>query len=235
MAAVQPIQIVPVRAQKRAARYVPPLQSGDHLTLAEFERRYEAMPEVKKAELVEGVVYMPSPISSMHAHPTALVTTWLGTYAAYTPGLEGLDDATVILGADNEFQPDVQLRRLRGGTSCLNAKGYVEGPPGLVTEVALSSASYDLHEKMRVYQRAGVSEYIVWRVQDKALDWWVAEAGVFTPLKADRTGVIRSRVFPGLWLARRALLADNMAAVLRTLQEGLQSPEHAAFVESLAA
>ena len=39
-----------------------PLEHGDHLTREEFERRYEAMPHVRKAELIEGVVYMPSPV-----------------------------------------------------------------------------------------------------------------------------------------------------------------------------
>lgn len=35
-----------------------PLENGDRLSRFEFEHRYQAMPELKKAELVEGVVYI---------------------------------------------------------------------------------------------------------------------------------------------------------------------------------
>src|SRR5262252_874759 len=189
---------------------VPRLCAGDRLSREEFERRYNAMPECKKAELVEGVVYMPSPVStSRHGEPHAMLMTWLGHYVAATPGVRCADNATVRLDLDNEPQPDGLLRRLpeHGGRAHLSAEGYVEGPPELVVEVAASSASYDLHDKLRAYRRNGVPEYLVWRTDDAAVDWFVLRAGVYERLPAGADGVLRSPLFAGLWLDVPALLA----------------------------
>lgn len=215
---------------------VPPLEAGDHLTRCEFERRYEARPEIKKAELIEGVVYMPSPVrAKSHGEPHGLVITWLGVYRASTPGVQLLDNATVRLDLDNEPQPDATLRieSLAGGRSLVSEDDDLEGAPELIVEVASSSASYDLHEKLRVYRRNGVQEYIVWRVYDKQVDWWQLVNGEYVPLPPDADGVVHSRVFPGLCLAVPALLKGDMAMVLAELQKGLATPEHAALVERL--
>jgi hypothetical protein len=72
------------------------------LTRPEFERRYEAMPETKKAELVEGVVYLPSPVSFSHGRPHFMLTNWLGQFELGTPGVAGADNCTVHLDLDNE-------------------------------------------------------------------------------------------------------------------------------------
>ena len=215
---------------------VPPLENGDRLTRAEFERRYEAMPNVKKAELVEGVVYVGSPVRFLqHGRPDSDMQTWLGTYRVATPGVESGGNSTLRLDLDNEPQPDVLLRRATGGSSTTDDDGYVQGAPEFVVEIAASSASYDLHDKLRAYRRNGVQEYLVWRVLDGELDWLVLRAGVYERLQPDDAGVIRSEVFPGLRLAVPALLAGDAATVLATLQAGLASPEHAAFVERLRA
>lgn len=212
-----------------------PLENGDRLTRAEFERRYEAMTGLKKAELVEGVVYVPSPVRyTQHGHPSSDVEIWLGTYRVSTPGVGSAGNCTVRLDFDNEVQPDVLLRLEYGGRSEIGPDGYVEGPPELVVEVAASSASYDLHDKLRAYRRNGVQEYVVWRVRDGALDWLILREGSYERLEPDEAGILKSEVFPGLWLAVSSLLAGDMPAVLATLQEGLASPEHAAFVASLA-
>jgi Uma2 family endonuclease len=154
---------------------VLPLESGDRLTRAEFERRYDAMPHIKKAELIEGVVYVPSPVrSASHAQRHGLIITWLGVYAAATPGVELNDNATVRLDLDNEPQPDALLRlheRL-GGQTRLSPDDYIEGGPELVAEIAASSAAYDVHDKLRVYRRNQVQEYLVWQVHEHRLDWW---------------------------------------------------------------
>ncbi len=97
-------------------------------------------------------------------------------------------------------------------------------------EIAGSSVSYDLHAKLNVYRRNGVQEYLVWRVNDQAIDWFYLHEGEYLRLAADDTGRIYSRIFPGLWLNVQALLAGDMVAVLATLQEGLQSAEHTQFV-----
>lgn len=218
------------------ASALPPLENGDRLTRAEFERRYEAMPEVKKAELIDGVVYMPSPARVSHGRPHAQLIGWLLNYTIATPHVDLLDNATVRLDMDNEPQPDALLRldAEHGGRSAVGPDDYVEGPPELVAEIALSSAAYDLHDKMRVYRRNGVQEYLVWQVYDKRVDWWELRDEVYVPLPADEHGVVRSRVFPGLWLHAAALLKGDMAQVLATLQQGLQSDEHVAFLKKIA-
>jgi Uma2 family endonuclease len=217
---------------------VPPLENGDHLTRAEFERRYEAMPWLNKAELIEGVVYMGSPVrSEVHAEPHATIVTWTGVYRAATPGVKVADNGTLRLDADNEPQPDVMLRidARAGGASWLSLNDYVEGAPELVIEVAASSASLDLGDKRTVYRRNGVREYIVWQIYDRRVDWWALREGEYQPLLPDDAGVLRSEVFPGLWLDVPALIADNLANLLATLQHGLASNEHAAFVAQLTA
>ena len=213
---------------------LPPLENGDRLTRAEFERRYEAMPRVKKAELVEGIVYVPSPVRyTQHGRPNADIDVWLGNYRVATPGVMAVGNTTVRLDFDNEPQPDVLLRLEHGGRSEIGPDGYVEGPPELVVEVAASSASYDLHDKLRAYRRNGVQEYVVWRVLDAAVDWLILREGSYEKLEPDEAGILRSAVFPGLWLNVTALLTGDMTAVLSTLQQGLASPEHAAFVARL--
>ena len=220
-----------------AAGRIPELCAGDRLTRDEFERRYEAMPHVKKAELIEGVVYMPSPVSLVrHGHPHGHLATWLGVYAARVPRLVFAPDTTVRLDFDNEPQPDLLLRlpHEHGGRSRVSGDGYVEGPPELVAEVSASSVSYDLHDKLRAYRRNGVLEYLVWRVDDTAIDWFVLRGGSYERLPED-AGVMHSSGFPGLWLDTKALLASDMQTVLALLDRGLASPECVQFAARLAA
>ena len=215
-----------------------PLANGDRLTRQEFEQRYVARPDIKKAELIEGVVYMPSPVRfASHAEPHGVVLAWLVTYCAYTPRVRTADNATVRLDLDNEPQPDALLRiePEAGGRSRLSADDYVEGPPELIVEIAASSASYDLHDKMRAYRRNGVQEYLVWRVYENQLDWFVLADDAYRPLTPDTSGLLHSQVFPGLRLAVEALLAGDVARVLAQLQTGIGTPEHVAFVERLRA
>lgn len=215
---------------------IPPLKPGDRLTRSEFERRYRAMPDLTKAELLEGVVYMPSPVSVLrHGQPHFRLITWLGVYEAETPGLIGGDNSTVRLDLDNEPQPDAILLidPARGGQARISADDFVEGAPELAAEIAASSVSYDLNVKLQVYRRSGVREYVVWRTLDQELDWFVPRDGQFDRLKPDAAGVYRSEVFPGLWLDAPALLRGDLNQVLTALRQGLASPEHAAFVARL--
>ena len=195
----------------------PSLESGDHLTRDEFHRRYCARPDIKKAELVEGVVYVASPVRfDLHAEQHADMMTWLGTYRVNTPGVRLADNATVRLDARNEVQPDAVLWREEPGGSRLSADRYLEGAPQLVVEVAASSASCDLHEKKEAYRRDGVREYVVWRTLDGAIDWFRLDPaeGEFERVEPDERGVIESTVFPGLRLPVSKLLAGDMAGVL---------------------
>jgi Uma2 family endonuclease len=215
---------------------VPPLETGDRLTREEFERRYDAMPHVKKAELIEGVVYMPSPVRwNHHARPHIRLATWLGTYEANTPGVQAGDNGTIRLDLDNEPQPDAAMiiDPACGGQAQLGPKDYIEGAPELVAEVAASSASIDLNTKLRVYRRNNVREYIVWRMFDRAIDWFVLRHSQYERLALSPAGIYQSEVFPGLWLDPDSLARFDLAAVLQVLQQGIASPEHTAFVAQL--
>ena len=214
-----------------------PLENGDRLTRGEFERRYAARPDLKKAELIEGVVYLPSPVrSASHAEPHAAILGWLVTYCASTPGVRAADNATVRLDMDNEPQPDALLRIVpaAGGRARMSADDYLDGAPELIFEIAASSAAIDLHDKLRAYRRNGVQEYVVWRVLEQQIDWFVLSGGEYRPLTTNRSGMLESRVFPGLRLAVDALLQGDLARVLAELGNGVSTPEHGAFVEHLS-
>lgn len=216
---------------------IPPLESGDRLTRHEFERRYTAMPNVKKAELIEGIVYVASPLRfKSHGKPHGNLIGWLWTYKVATPGVELGDNATVRLDLDNEPQPDVVLLidEQLGGQARISDDDYIEGAPELIAEVAASSAANDLYDKKRAYRRNGAKEYLVWQVFENKLDWFILENGAYISLDTDVNGMIKSRTFPGLWLDVAALLNGEMTQVLAVLQQGLNSQEHQEFLQKLS-
>lgn len=213
---------------------VPALESGDRLTRAEFERRYAATPEKFKAELIEGIVYVASPVRVFHGTPHAALITWLGVYGTATPGVSVADNATTRLDLDNEPQPDALLRIQIGGTSTISDDGYVEGAPELVAEIATSSATIDLGAKKNAYRRNGVQEYLVWQTFENRFSWFRLQAEEFVLIEPDADGIIRSSSFPGLWLAVPALLEGNMIEVLNVLQVGIAEDAHQAFIQELA-
>ena len=211
-----------------------PLVAGDLLTRDEFLRRWEEMPDLKSAELLGGVVYMPSPLGADHSTTDAHVTFWLQCYATHTPGCETGSNATWHMLADAP-QPDSHLRIIRecGGTSWVK-DNYFHGAPELAAEVCRSSTSYDLHQKKELYQSAGVKEYLTVLLEERSVHWHRLVGGRYQTLLVNPDGLICSTVFPGLWLDPTALLAGNMPRVLDILQRGLQSSEHAEFVRHLA-
>lgn len=232
--ASQPRQ--PIRPHRAQSAGALPFNSGDRLSRAEFERRYQAHPEIKIAELVEGVVYVISAIRvKQHGIPHAHIVTWLGNYSAATSGVILADNTTVRLDFENEVQPDalLWLDPARGGRSHITEDGYLEGPPELVVEVAASSAAYDLHDKRRAYARNGVREYLAVQMYEQRIDWFALREGVYEPIEPDANGVLYSEVFPGLWLQPSAFWEGDLAAMLAVLQQGLVTPEHAAFVARL--
>lgn len=215
-------------------RSLPPLHNGDHLTRAEFERRYAAYPHVKKAELIEGVVHMPSPVSVNHGKAHANAIAWLGLYRANTPGLHLADNATIRLDLENEVQPDAVLyiASERGGQLVVE-DDFLSGAPELVVEIAASSAAYDLHEKLRVYRRNGVQEYLVLLAHEQETRWFQLVEGAYKLLQPGEEGVLRSQVFPGLHFQSDLFWADELAELLQVLQQGLDTTEHEAFVARL--
>jgi Uma2 family endonuclease len=205
--------------RKPADKAIPFLENGDRLGLSEFLRRYEAEPDVKKAELIEGEVHMPSPVrADLHAKPDGIIHGWLFNYSVMND-LEFYPNATLLLDTENSFQPDAILcsKPRKGGRVWLNGKGYLCGSPELVCEIAASSASIDLHSKFRIYRRNGVSEYLVWRTTDQAVDWFVLENDVYVPLPVGKDRKIHSRTFKGLVLDVPALLKMDGAKVLQSL------------------
>ncbi len=214
---------------------IPPLENGDKLTRIEFEHRYEKMPKLKKAELIEGIVYMSAALRfRKHGKPHAHIMGWLAQYEAFTPRVESADNATVRLDGDNEPQPDALLRIQEGGQSSISEDDYVEGAPELIIEIAASTVSLDLHEKLKVYQRNQVQEYLIWRVYDCEFDWFRLKEGKYIKLEPDEKGIIKSEIYAGLWLDINALLAGNLAKVLEILQQGIVSKEHQNFVNQLS-
>lgn len=198
-----------------------PLENGDELHASEFLRRYESMDDVRKAELIEGAVHMPSPVrADMHAQPDGLVQTWLGTYAIAND-LNSYPNATLLLDSENAFQPDAILcsKPRKGGRVWLNEKGYLCGSPEFICEIAASTASVDLHSKLRVYRRHGISEYLVWRTAEREVDWFVLEDEEFIRLSPGKDGKISSRIFPGLVLDVKALIKLDGAKVLNALKK----------------
>jgi len=211
----------------------PLLESGDRLSRDEFERRYERLPHVRKAELIEGIVYLPSPLrAKAHAKPHGHLGTWLGVYESETPGIEFFDNSTVRLDLDNEPQPDLVLIKgpEQGGQARISEDDYIEGPPELAVEIVGSSRAYDLHQKKGAYRRNGVCEYLTWITSERRVVWWQLRQGEYEEIAVDADGLLKSSVFPGLWLDTKALVRGDLKAVLGALRRGLESPEHDAFL-----
>ncbi len=192
------------------------------------------MPDLKKAELIDGVVFVQWEVPlEDHAEPHAHMDLWLGHFSAFTFGVRAGSNASVRLNSKSQPQPDLLLliRPECGGATTIT-DGYVTGAPEHIDEIAGSSVSYDLHTKLREYHKSGVLEYVVWRVYDREIDWFVRNEQEYERIAKDN-GIYRSRVFPGLWLDADAMLAGDMQRVLAMLQQGIQTPEHAAFCEQL--
>lgn len=215
---------------------VPPLESGDQLTRTEFERRYHLHPEIKKAELIEGVVYVASPVRiRQHGEPHSRVVTWIGVYLASTPGVRMADNSTYRIDEENEPQPDVSVWIDRPGKARaqVDDDDYLIGAPELLIEVAASTASIDLRDKKAAYLRQGVQEYLVLQVYEQKATWFTLRAAEYHEITPNDQGVLQSSVFPGLWFDPAKFWAGDLAGLLTVLQQGLASPDHNAFISSV--
>jgi Uma2 family endonuclease len=136
---------------------------------------------------------------------------------------------------ENEPQADAALiiRPASGGRVRINPDDYIVGAPELLAEVTASNVSIDLNQKFRVYRRNEVQEYVVWRVQDQAIDWFQLRHGDYERIAPNATGVYESVVFPGLWLDPAAMIRGDLAGVLHVLDEGLKTAAHAEFLNQL--
>ncbi len=220
-----------------ASKIVPPLENGDVLSRAEFYRRWEAMPQLKRAERIEGVVYMAAAAvrRKSHGKPHGHLLGWLAQYEAETPGTEMGDNATVQLDPDNDPQPDAYLLILpeHGGQCRFTDEDYIENGPELVAEVSASSASRDLHQKFDVYRRNGVKEYVVWKTLENEIVWFRLLDEVYVEVEPDADGIFKSEIFPGLWLDAPAMIRGDLKQVLDKLRDGMATDEHSAYVKQL--
>jgi Uma2 family endonuclease len=210
---------LPIAAPGWLADFIPPLENGECVSRGEFLRRYEASPDVKQAELIEGVIHMPSPVRiDLHAEPDGLIHGWLFNYAI-RHGLKFYPNGTLLLDSENSLQPDAMLcsKPDPKGRVQLSEKGYLCGSPELVVEVAASSSSIDLQKKLRVYRRNGIAEYIVWRTRDQAVDWFILRGDEYVNQGSPTATILSSEIFPGLHLDVPALLAMDGAKLVAAL------------------
>ena len=214
----------------------PPLREGDRLTPDEFLRRWDSMPDVKFAELIDGIVHMPSPLSNIHGNFEHRMNVWLGFYTLFTPGCPAVSNVTWLLSGESVPQPDVAMRipHTLGGQSRVEGK-YPTGPPELIVEISHTTFSRDSGPKLRLYERSGVTEYLIVRPDKRQVIWYELVDGKYRLVEPDEDGLFRSRVFPGLWLDSEALWNYDPAALFAVIQRGADTEEHQAFVRKLAA
>ena len=197
----------------------PTLESGDRLSPEEFDRIYAQCSDIRKAELIDGVVYVASPVHwEGHSEPFTDLLGLLWAYRMRTPGVRAAGDGSLRLDGVR-VQPDIALfwDEAHGGKVHKTEDDYLEGPPDLVAEVAGSSASYDLHDKLRVYEWSGVREYIVWRTRDQEIDFFRLRDGAFERVAPDAEGIVESDVFPKLRISITCLLASDPAGAFAAL------------------
>jgi Uma2 family endonuclease len=207
--------MVNVLVGNRPGLDIPPLVNGDNLSRDEFERLWELHPEIKHAELIDGIVYLEMTVGRDHATRHSAVIGWLITYAASNAGVEVGDNATVRFSDGSDLQPDALLLRTEeAGAYSREPNALIEDPPDFVFEVAASSAAYDLHQKLNVYQRNGVPEYVVWQLYENRIDWFELRDGRYERRHPGADGTIESAQFPGLRLHVKKMLDGDLAGVL---------------------
>jgi Uma2 family endonuclease len=227
---------IPSQFHWAAERYIPPFENGDRMDQKTFMALYEQTPKGFRAELINGEVHTPSPVSVRHGRPHQHLSTLLGTYAVETEGTEAFIDITAIMSQNSVPQPDLSLivTPEAGGQTAENARGYLTGAPELAVEVSNTTAGIDLNAKLLDYERYGVREYLVVIVREREVRWYGRRKDRFTPMKPDADGVLKSKVFPGLWLDTAGVFDRSAKQLLATLRKGLASPEHAKFAAKLA-
>jgi len=213
----------------------PGLVTGERLTVEEFLRRWEELPELKNAELIDGVVYVPSPVSYDHGRLDSRIIWWLSQYACGTPGCDSGNNSTWLMSGSAP-QPDAYLQILPShGGQFRTERSLCAGAPELVVEICVTSTEVDFGSKLALYERAEVREYVTVERFGQRMIWRVLENGAYVAQTLPVDGIVRSQVFPGLWLDLEAFWANDKAKMLAALNAGLASEEHRKFVERLAA
>ena len=159
----------------------------------------------------------------IRSKPYSQLNCWLLVYHVLMPGTELGDTPSDRLDSNNEPQSDLVLiwDADRGGQTRISIDDYIEGAPEFIAEISASTVSIDLGSKKTAYERNGVKEYLVWRVLDQEIDWFWLENDRYSLLQPDDDGITRSRIFPGLWLDRSALIRGEMNRVLDVVRQGV--------------
>ena len=214
----------------------PPLRQGEHLTRDEFMRRWEAMPDLTRAELINGIVHMPSPVSRIHGDFHGRLSGWLWSYSALTKGCGLYTAGTWLMSRNSAPQPDLAFEILPeyGGQARIEGK-YSAGAPELIVEVSHTTSARDTGVKLRLYEQCGVREYLIVRPAKQQLSWRELHDGKYREIAAGPDGWFRSRVFPGLWLNPEALWNHDLPGLAEAVNRGAATTEHAAFARKLAA
>ena len=234
MTTMPPIRRV---VQGLSGPYVAPFEDGDVLDQPTFHKLYEAAPEGFRAELIGGIVHLPSPVGMRHGRPHLVLGAWLAQYSAETDGTEAFIDITAIMSGDDEPQPDVSIiiTPEAGGQTTVSEGDYLTGAPELAVEIAHTTTLLDLHAKKQMYEKHGVREYIVIETKRRTIHWFIRRDEKFVPLKLGGDGVLKSRIFPGLWLEPAAVFERSAKRLLTVLQLGFATPEYAKFAAKLQA
>jgi len=212
----------------------PGLITGQRMSVEEFLRRWEELDDLKKAELIDGIVYVPSPLSLEHGDLDTLIHWWLAHYAHATPGCKAGNNSTwLMLGSAP--QPDAYLRITpsHGGQSG-KERQFGTGAPELAVEICVTSTEVDFGPKLKLYERAGVREYITIELFGQRIVWRMIENAIYVSQQVPPDGNLRSQVFPGLWLDVAAFWNDDGPKMLAALNAGLSSEDHQRFVERLS-
>ena len=201
----------------------PLLPPGARLSRSEFHSRYERTAPGFHAELIGGVIYPRDPGHGTirHGRTAFLVSGWAVQYERRTPGTQGCVRPTVLLGPEAEPEPDFIMRKRTPELDAAEGE-WVTGGPELVAEIADHTLARDLGPKLRDYQANGVIEYLVVDVRDRAVRWFVRdEDDLYVDLAPDADGLLKGRVFPGLWLDPAALFAENLADLEAAVVKGV--------------
>jgi Uma2 family endonuclease len=187
----------------------------------EFLSRWERMPDVKFAELIDGVVYMPSPVGFEHMDHDGDMHVLLAHYVGHVRTCKLYPNGTWLM-LESAPQPDVALALMpeHGGRMKV-VDGFATGTPELAVEITRSSRSYDLGPKLALYQRAGVPEYLAVLLEERRIEWRVLNQDGRYEFIEPVAGAYRSRVFPGLWLNEPAFWRGDTGEMLATLKAGL--------------
>jgi Uma2 family endonuclease len=184
-------------------------------TSEDFERY---APESRFCEYINGIVYMPSPVSDRHQKQVGFLFHLLDGFRCERGGGDVLMGPAVLrLAEEWKPEPDLFVRPAEG-----------QAPPGtralLVVEVlSPSNREHDLETKAEIYHEAGIRE--IWYVDDRVRVLLIErrEGEGYQTLQLTE-GIHLSTALPGFWIDVSWLWADPLPNRRRCLETILAGP-----------